>query len=104
MPCFAKKEGNGEKAIPSEHCKISIPTLPVKSSTELDKYYKLVHEDLVKRKSARPRRVKSLKGTMQARCGKEVAPSIIDAIFTKMVKKGFVRINGEKVTYAPPES
>jgi hypothetical protein len=32
-----------------------------------------------------------------------VAPSIVNSIFQKMVTKGFVKIDGEKVSYSLPE-
>ena len=107
MPCFAKKEADGGKVVLPSHneqsdTKKPIP-LPVKPITELDKIFKLVHEDLIRRKGAKPRRVKTLKSTMQARCGKDVGPSIVNSIFQKMVTKGFVKVDGEKVTYALPE-
>jgi hypothetical protein len=104
MPCFATKESVGEKAATIEppEAKSQTPP-PVKVVSELDKNFKLVHEDLVRRKGAKPRRLKTLKSTMQARCGKDVAPSIVNSIFQKMVTKGFVKIDGEKVSYSLPE-
>ncbi len=104
MPCFAKKETEGEKAVVIESPEAKPPTLPpTKSVSELDKNFKLVHEDLIRRKASKPRKVKTLKSTMQARCGKDVAPSIVNSIFQKMVTKGFVKIDGEKVSYALPD-
>lgn len=106
MPCFTKKEPNGEKPVTNNmqtEVKQTTP-IPIKPATALEKNFKLIHEDLAKRKSARPRTIKTLMSTMQARCGKEVPPSIIDAIFAKLVKRGFVKVNGTKITYAPPES
>jgi hypothetical protein len=103
MPCFAKKETVVEKAVTISPPEVKPQTLPVKAVSELDKNFKLVHEDLIRRKSSKPRRVKTLKSTMQARCGKDVAPSIVNSIFQKMVTKGFVKIDGEKVSYALPE-
>jgi PIN domain len=128
MPCFAvKKEvvapaapvvaSDGavvvviEKAVepiqnvqPEVNKKPPAPPPPVvKPVSELEKNFKLVHEDLIRRKASKPRKVKTLKNTMQARCGKDVAPSIIDSIFQRMVTKGFVKIDGEKVSYALPQ-
>lgn len=105
MPCFAKKEAvDGEKAVVIESSEVKKPTSPsAKPVSELDKNFKLVHEDLIRRKASKPRKVKTLKNTMQARCGKDVAPSIINSIFQKMVTKGFVKIDGEKVSYALPK-
>ena len=104
MPCFAKKETDGEKAVVTEQPESKKPTPPpAKPASELDKNFKLVHEDLIKRKNSKPRKIKTLKSTIQARCGKEVDPSIANAVYQRMVKKGFVKIDGEKVTYALPE-
>jgi hypothetical protein len=105
MPYFAKKEANIEEkqvVIEVPEDKKPVPP-PAKSASELDKNFKLVHEDLIRRKASKPRKVKTLKSTMQARCGKDVAPSIVNSIFQKMVTKGFVKIDGEKVSYALPE-
>ncbi len=103
MPCFIKKEINYEKVVPIAQSEPKPKTLPVKPLPALEQQFKLVQEDLIKRKKSKPRRVKTLKSTMQARCGKDVAPSIVDAVFKKMVKKGLVKIDGEKVTYALPK-
>jgi hypothetical protein len=106
MPCFSKKEASEVKILTNGQPakKIKATSLPVTPAPELDKTFKIVHDDLVKRKTGKPRTIKTLKSTMQARWGKEVSSSIIDAIFNKLVKTGYVKVNGEKVTYAPPES
>jgi hypothetical protein len=120
MPCFAKKEPNEEKPVtnniqtevkPTNPMPVKPTTpgpvkptslVPVKPAADLDKNFKLVHEDLIRRKASKPRKVKTLKSTIQAGCGKDFAPSMVNAIFNKMVTKGFVKIDGEKVTYALP--
>lgn len=122
MPCFAvKKEvvaaavvvdcavvvDKPVEPIHNEQPEVKKPPAPsppvVKPVSELDKNFKLVQEDLIKRKASKPRKVKTLKSTIQARCGKDVDPSITNAIYQRMVKKGFVKIDGEKVSYALPE-
>jgi hypothetical protein len=103
MPCFAIKEANGEKTAPTEPPKIKPKEAPVISAAGVDKNFKLIQEDLIRRKASKPRRVKTLKSTIKARCGKDVSSSIVDTVFKKLVKKGYVKIEGEKVTYALPE-
>lgn len=121
MPCFAVKKEVAAVVVDGGVVVIEKPAVPiqndqpevkkppapsppvVKPVSELDKNFKLVQEDLIRRKASKPRKIKTLKSTMQARCGKDVAPSIINSIFQRMVTKGFVKIDGEKVSYALPE-
>lgn len=109
MPCFAKKEIKEENstALP---CNTDQPDtykqtpLPKRNpGIDVEHNFRLIHEDLIKRKSSKPRRVATLKSTMQARCGKDVAPAVVNAVFQQMVKKGFVKVDGEKVSYSLPE-
>ncbi|NJM12256.1 MAG: hypothetical protein HC889_10565, partial [Synechococcaceae cyanobacterium SM1_2_3] len=59
-------------------------------------------DDLVKRKASKPRTSKTLRSTIHAKCGKDTPLSDIDAIYETLMKKGYVKVEGEKITYALP--
>ena len=59
-------------------------------------------EDLIKRKAARPRTAKTLRSTIHARCGKERPAADIDAVYDALVERGYVTVDGMKVTYSLP--
>ncbi|WP_417914285.1 PIN domain-containing protein [Candidatus Electronema sp. JM] len=65
---------------------------------------KLVMNDLINRKDKKPRSPKTLRNTIHARCGKDISDTVIDAVWNALVKHGYVKINGEAVTYALPAS
>lgn len=62
----------------------------------------IVVDDLNKRKAAKPRKPKTLKSTIHARCGKHVSTATVDAVYAELVKRGYLKIDGEKVTYDLP--
>ena len=96
MPCFAKATGNGQLPEPPSS---RMPS-PVDEPGSL---MKLVLDDLVKRKAAKPRTSKTLKSTMQARCGSDVLPEQIDALYEALIERKYVHVDGIKVTYSLPE-
>lgn len=59
-------------------------------------------DDLIKRKTARPRTPKTLRSTIHARCGKALSAADIDAVYDALVTRGYVKVDGAKVTYALP--
>jgi hypothetical protein len=61
-------------------------------------------EDLIGRKTARPGTSKKLRSTIHARCGKERPTADIDAVYDALVKRGYVTVDGSKVTYSLPAS
>ena len=67
----------------------------------LDGMVKLVVEDLIKRKAAKPRKVATLRSTVAARLGKD-ADAHLDAVLDALVRAGHVAIDGEKVAYHLP--
>lgn len=68
----------------------------------VDDMIKIAVDDLIKRKAARPRTPKTLWSTIHARCGKELPAADIDAVYEALVKRGYVKVEGAKVTYALP--
>ena len=98
MPCFVRPSGNG--ALPEAQ---ATPTVSVVDApTHGDPLMKLVLDDLIGRKSARPRTPKTLKSTMQARCGSEVPADRIEALYAALVERGYVRVEGTKLEYSLP--
>jgi hypothetical protein len=99
MPCFAKPSGDGAPPEPK-----ATPTVAaVDAVGESDPLMKLVLDDLTKRKSAKPSTPKTLKNTMQKRCGSEVSADQIEALYTTLVERGYVRVEGTKLNYALPK-
>lgn len=89
MPCF--------QTLPS-----SPPPREGDDSKEgLAKLVKLVVEDLIRRKSAKPRKLATLRSTVLARIGKPAAGSL-DAVMAALVREGYVTMQGEKVAYHLP--
>lgn len=98
MPCFVKPAGNDAR----QAAWTSPPPAAVDAQAHADPLMKLVLDDLSKRKSARPRTTKTLKSTMQARCGSEVSPDRIEALYAALVERGYVRVEGTKLSYSLP--
>jgi hypothetical protein len=59
--------------------------------------------DLIKRKKARPSTTKKLLSTIHAKCGKTIPDSEIEAVLQELIKRGYVQVEGNKVTYQLPE-
>jgi hypothetical protein len=41
---------------------------------------------------------------MQARCGSAVSVDRIEALYTALVQRGYVRVEGKKLNYSLPEA
>ena len=99
MPCFSEvvsvatdiKDAAGNAKLKPSPLRISI-----------DELIKAAVDDLIKRKASKPRTPKTLRSTIHAKCGKGLPDADIDAVYGAIVKRGYVKINGEKVTYALP--
>jgi hypothetical protein len=64
---------------------------------------KIAVNDLIKRKeAARPGTPKTLRNAIHARYGKERPAADIDAVYEALVKRGYVKVDGAKVSYALP--
>ena len=101
MPCFvtpalAKNQSN--VVIPQQKPNI------VQSTPKLEELINLAVDDLIKRKASKPRTPKTLWSTIHARCGKDIPSSDIDAVYEALVTQGYVRVEGEKISYALPVS
>jgi hypothetical protein len=99
MPCFSQGAAG---TIASKPASAAGKSKSVGKPLSLDAMVKLAVDDLIKRKAARPRTPKTLRSTIHARCGKEVAAADIDAVYEALVERGYVKLDGAKVTYALP--
>lgn len=71
---------------------------PSPSSTE--ELIKLAVTGLIKHKDKKPGKVKTLRNVIQGSLGKDTPAAKVDAVYNGLVKLGYVKINGEKVSYA----
>jgi len=87
MPCFQPANGTsaGEP----------------KGAEDLESLVKLVTDDLVKRKASKPRKVATLRSTVQARLG-PAATRHLDAVLSALTLRGYVTTQGDKVSYQLP--
>ncbi|MEO6021769.1 MAG: PIN domain-containing protein [Burkholderiales bacterium] len=99
MPCFAAAETNGYS---SNGGVIEIKQKSVPARASVDDLIKVAIDDLIKRKASKPRTPKTLLNTIHAKCGKGVSVTDIEAVFVGLVTRGYVKVNGAKVTYALP--
>ncbi len=99
MPCFiaAATDGNITSCGVIEMKQNIAPT---KSS--IDELTKIAVGDLIKRKASKPRTPKTLLSTIHAKCGKDTPVAQIEAVYNGLVKCGYVKVNGTKVSYALP--
>ena len=98
MPCFGQVPNSVDS---DDTCGDGESSRPPARVT-LDDMIKLVVEDLVKRKTGRPGTQKSLRNTMQAKLGKSVRATDVDAVYAALVERGYVKANATKVTYTLP--
>jgi len=99
MPCF------GQVAVgTTEPKRASVKGKPKSPAgrVSVDDLIKIAVDDLIGRKTARPRTLKTLRSTIHARCGKETSAADIDAVCEALIERGYVTVVGTKVTYALP--
>lgn len=89
MPCFT------QQSLPTPEPKL------LTAAAEID-FLSIAVDDLIKRKASKPRTQKTLWSTIQARCGKDVPKSTIDSVYERLIKMGYVKIEGTKVSYSLP--
>lgn len=99
MPCFA--------APPPATQQPNIQIIQQKFNTTqskptIEELIEIAVDDLIKRKASKPRTSKTLLSTIHARCGKDIPSSDIDAVYKTIIKQGYVKVEGAKVTYALP--
>jgi predicted nucleic acid-binding Zn ribbon protein len=83
-------------------CPMSVGSLATSTLEPDDDRVAVVVADLHKRGSARPRRVTTLKNTMNAAFQMSLSETELDVLLARMQAKGFVAIDDTKVSYALP--
>ena len=96
MPCFKQSVAC---TIASKPASAASKPKGAAKPVSVDEMIKLAIADLIRRKTARPRTPKTLRSTIHARCGKEVPAADIDAVYEALVERGYVKLDGAKVTY-----
>lgn len=77
------------------------PSLPVAPESQID----AVIADLLRRKASKPRTQKTLLSTLHALFKKELSEQQIAALFAALCKRGVIKVEGTKVSYAlPPDA
>ena len=74
------------------------PSLPVAPEAQVE----AVIADLVRRKASKPRTQKTLLSTLHALFKKELSEQQLAALFAALCKRGVVKVEGAKVSYALP--
>ena len=74
------------------------PVLPAAPAAQVE----AVVSDLVRRKASKPRTQKTLLNTLHALFKKELSEQQLAALFAALCKRGFVKVEGTKVSYALP--
>ncbi|HRX61190.1 MAG TPA: PIN domain-containing protein [Candidatus Competibacter sp.] len=99
MPCFVTPllAQQPKIAAPQQQKSDTVPCKPTR-----EEFISMAVDDLIRRKASKPRTVKTLCSTIHARCGKGIPSSDIDAIYEALVKQGYVRVEGTKITYKLP--
>lgn len=113
MPCFkalpALKATIAATAAGESKSASSTPA-PSKSTPKAEKatlsgQLKVAMHDLISRKGARPRTIAKLINTIHSTLGKTSGVKLAEAeaVYKQLCDQGFVKVNGEKVTYSLPE-
>jgi len=74
------------------------PSLPVAPEAQVE----AVIADLVRRKASKPRTQKTLLSTLHALFKKELSEQQLATLFAALCKRGIVKVEGAKVSYALP--
>ena len=100
MPCFAQLES---KPTPPTEAQATATKAPLQqASGSVDELIRVAVDDLIRRKALKARTAKTLLNTIHAKCGKQRPLTEIEAVYQGLLKRGYVRVEGAKVTYALP--
>ncbi|WP_350446473.1 PIN domain-containing protein [Pseudomonas solani] len=98
MPCFNPPAA----AIPAPTKLEPVRLVVAEGKTIDDSTLKLVVADLVARKAARPRTIRTLLNTIHSKVGKATDISEVEGIYKALRQRGYVKEAGDKVSYALP--
>ncbi|RRV42119.1 hypothetical protein EGJ86_05245 [Pseudomonas sp. o96-267] len=79
-----------------------IPLVKVVNSNAPGDRIEIIVNDLKKRGNSRPRAVKTLSSTINSMFQKRLSAQEIDGLIEGLRQKGFVKVNGTKVSYSLP--
>lgn len=99
MPCFKETL---DAARVTAHLASELSPKLTAGRMSVEDLVKAAVEDLIKRKASKPRTLQTLRSTIQAKCGKELPAWQIDAVYEAMVRRGYIKLTGEMVTYSLP--
>lgn len=99
MPCFDQAAADSVDA--DEICDDDEANQSCTRAT-LDDMIKVVIEDLIKRKTAKPRTQRTLRNTLQTKLGRNVRATDVDAVYAALLERNHVKADGTKVTYTLP--
>lgn len=102
MPCFTQPPQPPKNEVLSPVKATSTPK-PTPSARIIE-LTKAATDDLIKRKASKPRTTKTLWTTVQAKCGKDLPKKDIDTVIEELMKKGYVKVIGTKITYNLPST
>ena len=102
MPCFSQTVASA--IVSNKGLDKGKPSSPPSRHASVDDMIKIAVDDLIKRKASKPRTTKTLRNTIQAKCGKALPSADIDAVLEALKKLGYVRFEDTKVIYALPEA
>lgn len=103
MPCFAAQApAPAAKPAPAVAAAPAAKKKAPPAGQSAGELIKIAVHDLIRRKAARPRKQKTLLGTLQVACGKDLPLESIQAVFEGLVDQGYVIVDGAKVSYALP--
>lgn len=100
MPCFTQAESKPKLPVEAAAAKPQ----PLEANTVVDELIRVAVDDLIGRKASKPRTAKTLLNTIHAKCGKERPLTQIEAVYQGLLKRGYVRVDGAKVSYALPSA
>ena len=80
------------------------PATQKTSSTKIsiEELIKVNVENLIKYSASKPRTPKTLMNAIQAKCGKDTLAADIEAVYQGLMSRGYVKVNGAKVSYDLP--
>lgn len=98
MPCFQP----AVVTLPAVLAKAPAVTGTAPTQSSFEELCRVAVEHLIKFKAAKPAKTATLHNSLHVRLGKTLPASIIDVVCSELVKRGYVKVNGSKVTYALP--
>lgn len=102
LPCFIAK-ADPDEVIKPDAKQVGKTTVKVqKKETQIESLIGNVVSDLIGRGTSRPVTVTSLRSTIRAKLGKLTSTETVDLVSNALIKKGYVVVDGSKVSYALP--